>query len=72
VFCIWAERCVATSYGDDHHHCLAGRVSLLLIEDVVLLARTVEVKILDRVGAQDRARLSKELGSQVSDLGLHW
>ena len=36
VLC-WTEPCVATSYGEDHHHCWAVTVFLRLIEDGVVL-----------------------------------
>ena len=37
MFCVWTEPCVATSYGDDHHHCWPVVVFTRLIEDGVVL-----------------------------------
>jgi hypothetical protein len=37
------SKLAVTSYGDDHHHCLAVTVIALLIECGVLLVQTTEV-----------------------------
>ena len=43
MFYVWTEPVVATSYGDDHHHCWAVKVLLRLIEGQVVPAELAGV-----------------------------